>query len=697
MQTLTWYTRRLKAMSLSEIVWRVRNQFNDRVDRYLLDRRVRAADELVRRRNRRAAGQAELTALAVGAWSGEVAEREAHWCERLVARATRIAERRIRLFDLDECALGAPADWNRDLKHGIAAPREYAPSIDYRDFRVTGDCKFVWEPNRHQHLVVLGRAYRATGNIAFAEAVVTQLREWLDACPFGIGMNWRSPLELAIRLINWAWAIDLIRSSGALDAELYDRVLASVHLHVGDITRKYSYGSSANNHRIGEAAGVFIATLYFRELPDADRWRKQSFEVLSAELHKQTYADGGNCEHALGYHFFVLQFFTLAVVAARRADMDFPNAFNDGLHRVYTFLAALAEGGEALPMYGDADDGYVLDLDDDPLNVRPWLALGAVFYGDAQLKREAGAYPELCQWLLPASAEQEFAALDDTRAGSALGAHAFRDSGLYLLQSGTRDALDRISVLIDCGQLGFRSIAAHGHADALSLVLRAFGHDVLVDPGTYDYFTYPAWRNYFRSTRAHNTVVVDGADQSEMLGAFLWGQRATARCLDWRPTDNGGAFYGEHDGYRRLTDPVVHRRRVELNGARRELHVEDELDGAGQHFAEVYFHLSEHCQIVQQKDTKLTLDTGRGEVTLELDPRLAVDVLAGSEDPIAGWVSRGYHRKAPSITIVGCMAHQGSLRLKHRIGVGLPRDGSLGSGNGNGRAVQCSALEGEGS
>jgi hypothetical protein len=127
----------------------------------------------------------------------------------------------------------------------------FAESIDYRDFAVTGDAKYVWEPSRHHHLVVLGRAYRASGDPSFADALVEQLGSWLDQSPYGRGMNWRSPLELGIRLINWVWALDLIGESRLLTEGLRTRVLRAIHLHLWDITRKYSRGSSANNHRIG--------------------------------------------------------------------------------------------------------------------------------------------------------------------------------------------------------------------------------------------------------------------------------------------------------------------------------------------------------------------------------------------------------------------------------------------------------------
>jgi hypothetical protein len=237
-------------------------------------------------------------------------------------------------------------------------------------------------------------------------------------------------------------------------------------------------------------------------------------------------------------------------------------------------------------------------------------------------------------------------------------------------------------VAFDCGELGFGAIAAHGHADALSFTLRAFGVDVLVDPGTYDYFTYPAWREYFRSTRAHNTVEVDGLDQSEMLGKFLWGRRAVARCLTWEPSAQGGRVVGEHDGYLRLPDPVRHRRTLHLDGERRVLTVHDELVARGAHRIAVSFHLAEHCEVASAGGGDHRISAGTGELTLSLDARLTGQVLRGATSPIAGWISRGYHRRTPAPSIRAAGEIRGTTVLTTRIAIGQPGGaGRTGAGH----------------
>jgi hypothetical protein len=149
----------------------------------------------------------------------------------------------------------------------------------------------------------------------------------------------------------------------------------------------------------------------------------------------------------------------------------------------------------------------------------------------------------------------------------------------------------------------------------------------------------------------------------------MWGERAKARCTVWEPTSRGGKVGGEHDGYARPADPVVHRRTLELDGPGRHLIVRDEILARGRHGVELYLHLAEDCRARQVSVNRFEVAVGPGSVTVELDPRLSVRVLTGSEDPIGGWVSRGYHRKAPGTTLIGRCTADGAAALVSRIAI----------------------------
>ena len=664
MQPIRWYLRRLGAMSAGETASRLHDTARDATDAL----RVRLGWTPPPPANLAAfEPRFRVSDVTPGEWcSAAAGSPEAAWRDRLASAAAQVEAHRLTFFDLERFDLGARIDWNRDCKSGRRAPLRFGRWIDYRDFTRVGDCKVVWEPSRHHQLVVLARAYRATGEERYAHEVAAQLASWLEACPFGRGINWRSPLELGIRLINWVFALDLIRESGLPTEPLRSRVLAAVYQHVWEVARRYSGGSSANNHLVGEAAGVFVATAYFQGLDPDGQLHDRSREILVQEIVRQSHQDGGTCEQGLGYQIFVLQFYLVVDAVARAISRPLPTEFVARLERMLEFVCRLAEGGP-LPWFGDADDGRVLDLGGSGEPWRSWLAAGAVRFGRADFARLAELPSETPRWLLGRGSTKHLQSLRSGAAEAPLSSTALARSGYYLLQTGHVGSGNAVSAVFDCGELGFGSIAAHGHADALSFTLRAFGEEVLVDPGTYDYFSFPDWRQYFRSTRAHNTLEIDGLDQSTMEGPFLWGRRATARCLGWQPSPAGGRVQGEHDGYSRLADPVTHRRTLELAGDPPVLTIEDEVLARQGHDVAVYFHAPETVETIPCGPREFELRFRTGTARLLFDDGFVVAVLRGSDDPIGGWVSRGYHRRVQATTLIGRARTEGSRAFTCRV------------------------------
>lgn len=588
------------------------------------------------------------------------------WHERLKKTADAAVNHKLTFFDLDNQDLGDPINWNYDHASQIDCELKPIMRVNYRDHANFGDCKLVWEPNRMHHLVILGRAYRASGDIKYAEAILDQITSWMDANPYGYGMNWRSPLELGVRLINWVWAIDLIQDSGLFRGTFKERLLHSVYLHCRDIAGKFSQGTSANNHLIGEAAGVFVAANYFNVFEECEEWSKNSSQILATEIERQSYADGCTREQALGYQFFVIQFYLVSGIVARKSGRDFDAAYWQRLQTLMLFIADLAEGGEELPMFGDRDDGYVLDLGDAAADVNALMVWGSHLFDHLQFSQLISRNSESAYWLFGLGPSEQTTMQKGSLARN-ITSKQFSESGYSLLQYGNRESNDQVSVFIDAAELGYTSIAAHGHADALSFAMRLNGQDFLVDPGTYDYFTFPEWRTYFRTTRAHNTVEIDGLDQSAMQGPFLWGQHAIATCTKWAPDGGGGLFEGKHTGYQRLEDPVEHQRTLHLDGRLRQLTITDHIEAKASHSARIFFHLSEHCEVLSVKGNKIQLSLGSLSVNMEFDEKLDIEILNGSLAPIGGWISRGYHLKTPINTIIATALITGSTKFDCKI------------------------------
>ncbi len=649
MQSWRWYYNRLMSMTPAEIGWRVRNALRDRLDRVLLARYQRRV--------------AERAAALVGCnWSDAVYQPSEHltsragdaipseWVERLVREADAIVAHRIRLFGTEPTDVGDPIRWNYEHHKQAPTPTDFIGQVDYRDYAQVGDCKWVWELSRHHHLVVLGRAYALTGDKRYAAEVVSQIKSWIDASPYGTGMNWRSPLELGIRLINWAWAIDLIKNADVLDGETSGAIAAVAETHIWEVARKYSKHSSANNHLIGEAAGVYIGAAFFSHAPHAAEYRAEAKRLLIVEMDEQVDTDGIHKELALGYHLFVLQFFLLAWHAGHRSGDPFPRAYSNKLLKVADFLDTWLSAGAEGVHFGDADDGYVLDLGGLRGDAAGWVAATRALL--AKDGSDTSLEHEQCYWLTGLCSQDKNNEPSEAKRDTLASIH-FEEAGLSLLQTRIGREGKPFAVTFDSGPLGYKSIAAHGHADALSFTVRYNGAAFLVDPGTYDYFTYDQWRNYFRSTQAHNTAEIDGRDQSEMLGKFLWGDRAKAKMVDWRITDNASMVIAEHDGYRRLTDPVTHRRQLELNHRTGELVVSDTFECNGSHNVVLRFHCAPDCEIepIAQDDRTLHFVRPEGTLRLSLPDQADIAVSCGKTDPIAGWFSPAYHQKRPASVV----------------------------------------------
>ncbi len=650
MQSAFWYMKRLKTMSCKEIIWRLRLLAEAFIER------LRVQFKQVPEAHFQADYNPDVEFKPpFKVFVGDIRQFNILWRAPLLYKADYIMNHRLSFFDLQEHYLESPVNWHKDHATSRQTSRKHIMAVNYRDIAVNGDCKLVWEPNRHHQLVVLARAYQVSGQLKYAQTVVSQLSSWLDANPYGYGMNWCNPLELGIRLINWVWAIDLVQDSGLFSGQFKSRVLNSVFLHCRDVSAKFSQGSSANNHLVGEAAGVYIASSYFSMLKEAPAWRIKSKAVLETQIQAQTFADGCSKEHGFGYQFFVFQLYFISSLVGQWRQDDFPKAYHHTLSSLAEFIARVAQGGENYPMLGDQDDGYALDLGDHVHNINAVCDLASHLYDKQIFSSSCQPPSETAFWLFNQrkSQQQQMPAEHN----KTLSPHRFDESGYFLLQAGSAAEKNQVSILFDCAELGYTSIAAHGHADALSFVMRINGKDLLIDSGTYDYYSFPQWRSHFRKTKAHNTLEIDGLDQSVMSGPFMWEQHAQAYCLLWEPTDSGGKVAGQHNGYLRLNSPALHQRSLELNSQKKQLQIIDQIHTQGQHDIAVYFHLSEYCKDIAINGHICTLTLDKEQITICLPENLKLFSVTGkpgenTHKASLGWISRSYHQKEPITTLV---------------------------------------------
>ncbi|MGW2248692.1 alginate lyase family protein [Kitasatospora sp. NPDC001660] len=628
-----WYLRRLSRMGPREVGGRV--------------------GDAVRRRRWRSAPPhcpsvtgARFTAVLP---AGAIAAVPPDAAKRLVAEADRLMDGHAGFFGVDRDDLAAP-DWWRDPKTGRRAPSGYAFDVPYRDEDAVGDIKQIWEPSRHQYLTVLAAAYAITGNGRYAERVAEHLRSWWAANPPLRGVHWISGIELGIRLLSWVWIRRLLDGwPGA--AGLFEGnpvALNQIWHHQRWLAAFPSRGSSANNHVIAEAAGQFAAACAFGWFPSSARWRSGALRSLERHLRGNTFPSGLNRELATEYHGLVLELGLAAVAEADAAAVPVPATVRLVLLRMTDALAAVVDNRLRPPRQGDADDGHGLVVDG--AGTDRWASLLAT--GDAVFGRLAW-WPAVTgsdvRTPLLAALVRPYGRTGSTPAVTRPAARPvhFPDAGMTVLRGP-----GEIWCRCDGGPHGFLAIAAHAHADALSVEVRHDGVDVLADPGTFCYHGQPEWRRYFRSTLGHNTLELDGGDQSASGGPFLWTRHARSRVLV-ADTSNGSVarWCAEHDGYRNS----VHRRRVELTAASQELRVVDEVRGP-RRAVRLAFHLGPEVAADLTGNRAVLTWTRDGEdrsAVLDLPGQLSWRAHRGETDPPLGWYSAGFGRKEPATTLVG--------------------------------------------
>jgi hypothetical protein len=625
MNRLGWYWSRARAMSPPEVAWRVGRLASETAAPVLQRaRRPRDVDwEATFAGFRDGIGRPVLLDRTRAA---DLARRFPAEAAAVVAAADSCRSGRFAFFGQEPVELGpGPIDWQLDPRTGFRWPAVPAARIDHRT--MSADPKWIWELNRLQHLPWLAQAWLFTGDEGYADAALDQLDGWLDQNPVGHGIAWRGAFEVGVRALSITAALQGLRAAPSLSRERYARVVAMLSECAPLLWRQRSRFSSANNHLVGEMAGLAAIAILHPEIPGARRWERRALGVLSREAERQILPDGAGAEQSTVYQLFCSDLFLVPAALLRLRGDRVPGPILDGLRRGARYLRTLLGDGDPLPRYGDDDGGIALRLlpDQVPDVHRHLAAVSAVLgEGPGDLASAWLAGPADGRGVAPDPVPRELYA---------------PDGGLVVMRREDR------RITMDVGPLGYLSIAAHGHADALSVTLTADGRDLVGDPGTGSYYAEPAWRRAFRGTRAHATVAVDDEDQSVPGGAFLWVRHAntTVRSVDLEH----GIVEAEHDGYTRLAAPVTHRRYLVAPPGEASVLVVDLLTGEGEHRIRTAWPLHPELDVRAAGDTHLVSRDGR--------PVLQIASAAGSpwavrgdEETRLGWWSPRFESWEPA-------------------------------------------------
>lgn len=372
------------------------------------------------------------------------------------------------------------------------------------------------------------------------ESIAKLINSWIELNPPGAEDAWE-PFTVSLRMVNWiklflqpayqnrvekGWMKSLYHQALWLEKNIESHLLA--------------------NHYFKNCKALVFAGMFFAGA-DAERWLKKGLRILSAELDEQILPDGGHFERSPMYHSMILEdCLDLLNLGLGTVDPDLVSRLTEKCRVMLSFLVGMIHPDGQIALFNDAAFG-----------IEPTYAeLAEYFERLTGVKSEA---PDAPCWSFP-------------------------ESGYFVMAPRPSDRL-----IIDCGPVGPDYQPGHAHSDALSFELSLQGRRVIVDSGCCQYVDGDI-RRYNRGNAGHNTVTVDGENQSEVWGAHRCARRARPLYGRLEKREDGALFFeGSHDGYRRLAGKPIHHRRITWSGET--CLIEDRVDGGGKHDLELRLHI----------------------------------------------------------------------------------------------------------
>ncbi len=423
------------------------------------------------------------------------------------------------------------------------------------------DIPKLWIYNLHYFEWLEGLDYPAC-----REAVA----DWIERYPLtGRAVGWE-PYPVSLRLINWLRTFyGKYFPRLQADAAFREVIEKSIGEQASRLSRRLEFRLLGNHLLENAVALVMVGNLFGGR--EAESRRRRGLKILEREIGEQVLADGLHFELSPMYHLRVTWLMLLLAAGGGGEAAKPPVEF---LERMLTALDRLTH-----------PDGEIALLADSALEIYP---------RPESLRRAA----------------EEIIGRSLSREGQEPGGWALPHAGYFGFRDGEGNYL-----VCDAGRIGPDYLPAHGHGDIFSFELSLRGRRVVVDSGVSGYEPGPE-RDYDRSTRAHNTVEIEGEDQAEFWGAFRVARRGRPREIRWRAAKEEFFLEGHHDGYRRLPGSPSHRRsfRFQPGGF---LEVNDRVAAAREVKSVSRIHLHPDCWIEEQGPGGVIVSHPGGRVKVE--------------------------------------------------------------------------------
>ncbi len=475
--------------------------------------------------------------------------------------------------------------------------------------------------------------WSAFGNLTPAYNAFREIaRSWMSHNDGIRGDGWH-PYTISLRIVNWLNSLEGFAPQLDADPVFRTQIQASLRgqalILSGDLEMDVR-----GNHLLANLQALICYALVDSSC-EAQRWMRSSLTLLKRELAEQVLPDGAHFERCPGYHTLVLKHCLEIAVGLQRKTGSAPQWLDDAVRRMLSYLDAILPPERRLPLLKDTTW--------DAPDPNALLAAGALYLHEPQFKRndEFGIYPLLLFGTQGWEEYRKWPANTSSVSSAAL------DASRHFV---VRDDLLGDYMIFDAGKPCPDYLPAHAHADLLSYELHVSGERIVVDSGVYEY-SQGAWRDYFRSTRAHNTVVISDADQSQVWGSFRVARRARPGKMVSRLDDGIALVQGSHDGYMRLPAGVRHRRTVLWKADHFWLILDDVL-GKGSTRATSHIHLHPNLNLAPLADKLWQITGSRSPLWIASFGAQSHSMIRGRMHPMRqGWYSEKFGELSSNLVL----------------------------------------------
>ena len=461
---------------------------------------------------------------------------------------------------------------------------------------------------------------------------------WIDGNRRLVGDGWHS-YTISLRVKNWLEGRSIWRNQIAADAEFAAVLRESMYVQARLLHKTLELDLRGNHLLENLRALVFAGLAYLG--PEPTEWLESSLKLLRREAEEQVPPDGGHFERAPGYHVAMLHVFNDVGLVLGANGYEVPGWLREVVGRMARFLKAILPPNCRLPMLKDT----IPSGREHPTDAG---CVSAAWLGDPSLASGSCMGVEAALRLGPGGTNR----FSSPQAEAGPSATALTDSGFYILRH--RDDY----LIIDCGKLAPEYLPGHAHADTFSYEYHHQGIPVMVDAGVFEYKKGPG-RSYFRSTRAHSTLEIDGRNSSEVWDSFRVGRRAKVNVHAWKGVEGGTVLLASHDGYSHLPGrPEHYRCFIWLEGEG--FAIVDCVRGKGTHRIRSSIHLHPEVALARDGPMNWGLQAGAARLTLTI---AAPDGQYSHGMPLVharqGWYSPSYGRRVRNPVI--CVSDRKAL------------------------------------